>query len=267
MAWTLPGEEPRPSGRGLDRARARGGVGWRGWRIHAESQGQSQSQSLFLCEQLPQLHVPGGTRSVDKWRRLLWRSASPTSYSPSPAFGSGLAPAAESRHGHLVMLAALVGSFIRLKEKFAAGLAWPVAILAAAHLISCSAARGASSAHSHRRSRLGRRGYWRCSRFRSAAQSKDITGQQAMPQAIGRDRYEAHATLPSGSGSGWPSVCASKSVSLQLKPSRRITDSPDDEAPKRGRGGGARESRHVAKAPRKSGLCGQGRPLVAGKGD
>lgn len=130
------------------------GVGWRGWRIHCESQSQ------FLCEQLLQLHVPGGTRSVEQWRhRLVWRSASPTSYSPSPAFGSGLAPAAESRHGDVLMLAALVGS----DSKKNLQLARPVAILAAAHLISCSAARGAS-AHSHRRSRRGRRGYWPCSR-------------------------------------------------------------------------------------------------------
>ncbi|KAL6898912.1 hypothetical protein GGI43DRAFT_384588 [Trichoderma evansii] len=79
---------------------------------------------------------------------------------------------------------------------------------------------------------MARRGYWPCSRCPVSSTIKFITSQQSSSSPLAA-RYGAL----------------------------------DDEAPKRGQGGGARENRHVAKAPPKSGLAGKGTPLVTGKGD
>lgn len=85
-------------------------------------------------------------------------------------------------------------------------------------------------------------------------QSKDITGQQAMPQAIGGGRRR---------GTGNLAVCLSGCPSKSVSPASEAVES--QAAPKRGRGGGARESRHVAEAPPKSRLAGKGGPWSPGK--
>lgn len=116
--------------------------------------------------------------------------------------------------------------------------------------ISCSPGQG-SVRHSHRRSGAGGEAIGRARCVRSAAQSNSSPpgGTNSSPLA---GRYEANATLQSF----W------LSISLQLrKSSRRI----GLQRCNRGRGGGARESRHVAEAPPKSRLAGKGGPWSPGK--
>lgn len=146
------------------------------------------------------------------------------------------------------MLAILVG----LKKKF---YSWPVAILAAAS----RAARPGELPPEPPSIMARRRGYWPCSRWPASSAIKVITGQQAKQQSIGRPlrgKCNLAVCLPVYS----ISLSISLSLLQQRKSCRRITGGQEDEAPKRGRGGGARESRHVAKAPPKSGLAGKGAP-------
>lgn len=173
----------------------------------------------------------------------MWRSASPTSYSPSPAFGSGLAlQLPESRHG----CNSNVSSGLEEKNftvAMARGDIW-------LQRISCSAARGASAIATADQARAAR-----------LLAVLAVSGQQRN-QIHHRPAGEAAVHWPAAtrqmqpcSLAVWLSGCLSISLRLR-KPSHRI----GLQRCNRGRGGGARESRHVAEAPPKSGLAGKGGP-------
>ncbi|KAH8121568.1 hypothetical protein LI328DRAFT_171512 [Trichoderma asperelloides] len=121
--------------------------------------------------------------------------------------------------------------------------------------ISCSAARGASAIATADQARAAR-----------LLAVLAVSGQQRN-QIHHRPAGEAAVHWPAATRQMQPCSLAvwlsgSLSISLRLrKPSHRI----GLQRCNRGRGGGARESRHVAEAPPKSGLAGKGGPWSPGK--
>lgn len=213
---------PLPAGAWIERERAGGGGRCR---VRVSCQRRYLGLSLSLCASA----IAGTACSwwcIDAAAKtryevggeveagLEWRSASPTSYSPSPAFGSGLAlQLPESRHGFVPTLAVLGGIE---EEKICS---WPVATLAAAHLVQ----RGQGSFRPWPRPIMARAtkllavlavsGQQR--NQSSSPQSKTHHRPAAEAAVHWPERYEANATLPC------PSVCLACSSSRERKKKKK----------------------------------------------